>query len=203
MLPTKALLVIVILSSLALLYPGVTQPVLTLTGTIEKSDLVDVGIELIAEEQGNRQMLTMFSSMMGLDQLEGEVEAYHVTRSIWETAEELAKSQNLLVAFLVLLFSVVIPTCKLIMQLLYLIFPFLQKYITWCINLISKWSMTDVFVMALVVSYLAGRASGQMGELVRMTSSLEVGFYFFLAYSLFSIASTGLFNLHLKQTSKP
>jgi hypothetical protein len=52
--------------------------------------------------------------------------------------------------------------------------------------------MADVFVMALIVAYLAGSASGQMGDLLTMDARLEEGFWFFLAYCLFSIASTAM-----------
>jgi hypothetical protein len=57
-------------------------------------------------------------------------------------------------------------------------------------------------VMALIVAYLAGRASGQMGDLLTMRSELEVGFYYFLAYCLFSIASTLLFRATLIRDSR-
>jgi hypothetical protein len=52
--------------------------------------------------------------------------------------------------------------------------------------------MADVFVMALIVAWLAGSASGQMGDLLTMDARLEEGFWFFLAYCLFSVASAGL-----------
>ncbi len=57
---------------------------------------------------------------------------------------------------------------------------------------LSKWSMADVFVMGLLVAYMAGSASGQMGELLYTDARLEPGFYFFLGYCLFSIAVSGL-----------
>jgi hypothetical protein len=46
--------------------------------------------------------------------------------------------------------------------------------------------------MALVVTYLAGSASGQMGDMLVMDAQLEIGFWFFLGYCLFSVASTAL-----------
>jgi hypothetical protein len=52
--------------------------------------------------------------------------------------------------------------------------------------------MADVFVMALIVAYLAGSASGQMGDLLTMDARLEEGFWFFLAYCLFSVASSAM-----------
>ena len=59
-------------------------------------------------------------------------------------------------------------------------------------GVLSKWSMTDVFVMALLVAYMAGSASGKMGDMLQMHAQLEVGFYWFLAYCVFSIAASAL-----------
>ena len=39
---------------------------------------------------------------------------------------------------------------------------------------------------------MAGSASGQMGDMLTMDAALEPGFYFFLAYCLFSIVAGGL-----------
>ncbi len=115
----RALILVLILAAIALLYPGVTQPVLTLTGDIDKSRIASLGIDLIAGEGADsqtRQMLNMFSSFLGLDQIEGQLRAYESTRSIWGTVEELARTGNLLVAFLIVFFSLVIPVFKLLLQ---------------------------------------------------------------------------------------
>jgi len=50
--------------------------------------------------------------------------------------------------------------------------------------------MSDVFVMGLLVAFMAGKASDQVGDLLTMNASLEPGFYYFLAYCLFSIAAS-------------
>lgn len=70
--------IVSILIALALLLPGVTQPVLSLEGKIDKSKLAQTGIEMIADEgdRNTRNMLMMASSMFGLDKLEGEISAY-------------------------------------------------------------------------------------------------------------------------------
>ena len=112
----RLLVLALILISLGLLYPGVTQPVMTLTGTLEKSMVAELGIDMIAGEDADpqtRQMLAMFSSFLGFDQMEGQITAYHSTRSIWGTVNELATTGNLPVAFLIVFFSVVTPVLKL------------------------------------------------------------------------------------------
>lgn len=190
----KVLIVALILIALGLLYPGVTQPVLTLTGTIEKAQIATLGIELIAGEGADsqtRQMLSAISSFLGFDRIEGQLEAYRNTRSIWGTVEELARTDNLEVAFLIVFFSLVIPVFKLCLQLVALLVPGDQWRAPLLLlnGALSKWSMADVFVMGLLVAYMAGSASGQMGDMLTMDAALEPGFYYFLAYCVFSIAA--------------
>ena len=193
-----------ILIALALLVPGVTQPVLTLEGKIDKSKLAKTGIEMLADEgdRNTRRMLTMASSMFGLDKLEGEVSAYKKTRSIWGTVNELASNKNYLVALLVAFFSIVIPTLKLLMQLVYCLIP-MNKFkhkLGQVIQGLSKWSMVDVFVIALIVAYLAGNADGQMGELINMHAEFGTGFWYFTGYCLFAIAASSLIEIAPKNS---
>lgn len=195
----KILPLTVIVIALALLLPGITQPVLTLEGRIDKSQLAQVGIEMLAEEGdvSTRNMLMMASSMLGLDKLEGEINAYQKTRSIWGTVNELADNKNYLVAVLVAFFSIVIPTLKLLMQLLYMFLPVnkFKHMLGRVIQGVTKWSMVDVFVIALIVAYLAGNADGQMGELINMHAQLGAGFWYFTGYCLFAIAASSLIKI--------
>jgi len=190
----KLLVLLLIVVALGLLYPGITQPVLTLTGTVEKSKIAELGIEMIAGEGADaqtRQMLAAISSFLGFDQIEGQLEAYNNTRSVWGTVDELARSGNLPVAFLIVFFSLVIPVFKLLLQScsLFIERADLRVPLLTLNAALSKWSMSDVFVMGLLVAYMAGSASGQMGDMLTMYASLEPGFYYFLAYCLFSIAA--------------
>ncbi len=191
------LILVLMLISLALLYPGVTQPVMTLTGTIDKSELVDLGVNLLAGgSQGGQghQMLTALSQLLGLNQIEGQILVYDTTRSIWGTVEELARTGNPVVALLIVTFSLVIPVFKLLLQGLALLLPAtgVRGPVLQLNAVLSKWSMADVFVMALLVSYMAGSASEQMGDMLTMDAQLETGFWYFLTYCLFSIAASGL-----------
>ena len=197
-----------IVLALGLLIPGVTQPVLTLTGTMDKAELVELGIDLASGENasaGRRQMISGLSRMLGLDQVEGEMQAYAVTRSIWGAVTELAGNGNVLVAILIMLFSIVIPSLKLLMQLGYVALPAvtLRNWLQKAVGALSKWSMADVFVMSLIVAFLAGRAQGELGDLLLMESSLEAGFYWFLGYCLFSIASSHLFGALIERSEAP
>jgi uncharacterized paraquat-inducible protein A len=146
-----------------------------------------------ANSQGH-QTLSAISRFFGFDRIEGQLLAYQSTRSIWGTATELATTGNLLVAMLIVLFSVVIPCFKLCLLALSLVADNarLRRPVLWLNAILSKWSMTDVFVMALLVAYMAGSAAGKMGDMLIMQAQLEVGFYWFLAYCLFSIVASAL-----------
>ncbi|AQQ00102.1 paraquat-inducible membrane protein A [Pseudoalteromonas aliena] len=195
--------VLSIIIAISLLLPGITKPVLTIEGNIDKSKLAQAGIEMLAEEGDSRtrSMLMMFSNMLGLDKLEGEISAYNKTQSILGTVKELASNNNLFVAALVGLFSIVIPSLKLLLQLLYCCLPlngFKQK-LGLVICALSKWSMVDVFVIALIVTYLAGNAHGKSGELLVMNAQFGEGFWYFSAYCIFAIIASNL----IKTPAKP
>ena len=185
-----------IVVALGLLFPGVTKPVLSIEGNIDKSQLAKAGIEMLAEEGDGRtrSMLMMFSSMLGLDKLEGEINAYSKTQSIRGTVNELANNNNLFVAALVGLFSIVIPSLKLLLQLLYccLSASRFKNKLGVVICALSKWSMVDVFVIALIVTYLAGNAHGQSSDLLIMHSTFGEGFWYFSAYCIFAILASSL-----------
>jgi len=190
----KLLTLSLIAIALGLLYPGVTQPVLTLGGTVEKSRIAELGIEMIAgqdAESHTRQMLSVISSLLGFDQIEGQLQVYTSTRSIWGTVESLAGSGNLPVAFLIVFFSLVVPVFKLLLQgsSLFIAHTELRGPLLWLNAVLSKWSMADVFVMGLLVAFLAGSAADQTGDILTMHASLGSGFYYFLAYCLFSVAA--------------
>jgi uncharacterized paraquat-inducible protein A len=64
------------------------------------------------------------------------------------------------------------------------------------VETIAKWSMADVFVVALFIAYLAARASQAPSQgpdaapaLIAFTAHFGPGFYWFAAYCLFSLAS--------------
>ncbi|MCG9965503.1 paraquat-inducible protein A [Shewanella cutis] len=190
--------ILVILLSLALLIPGVTQPILSINGSIDKAKLTEQGIEQVArsfdEDLGHnsaRGMLNMVSGLLGLNTLKGEVQVLQQTRSIWSTVTELYNTGNGLVAGLVMLFSIIIPAIKLSLMLAQQSVSSiaLQWRIHHIVDLLAKWSMADVFVVALIITFLAGNASGGMGEILKTQAQFESGFYFFTAYCILSIVS--------------
>lgn len=196
MILTRKLITISLIAiAILLLYPGVTQPVLTLSGTVDKSKIAELGIALMTERDATaqpRQLLTAFSSFLGFDQIEGQLQVYKSTRSIWGTAEALANNGHLGVALLIVFFSLVIPIFKLLLQgaSLFIKKNELRSPLLWLNANLSKWSMADVFVMGLLVAFLAGGAAEQSDDTLTMHARLGSGFYYFLAYCLFSVAAS-------------
>jgi len=206
--PRFTTVLIITIISLALLIPGVTQPMLTLTGTIDKSEMTETGIDIIVDsmvgksmergtgkseedERGKaRRMIGMITGMLGLNNIEGEIEAYSKTRSITGTVKELFRSGNGVVGFLVMLFSIVIPVTKILLMLVgsYFYDSKNSRKAFLVSSAISKWSMADVFVIAIIVAFMAANASS-MGGLLDLEARFEFGFYFFLGYCIFSILS--------------
>ncbi|QYK12603.1 paraquat-inducible protein A [Shewanella rhizosphaerae] len=181
---------LVIIIALALLIPGLSLPMLSLDGQADKSKFAQTSIELMTEDSEVRGLLGSVSAFLGFNELEGQVEIYRKHRSILGTVQDLMQSGNLLVGIMIATFSVIIPTLKLLAQA---VLVFAQgstaNLLTRLIDAIGKWSMADVFVVAIIVSYLAGNAEDQMGELIIMHAQLEIGFWFFTGYCLFAIAS--------------
>jgi hypothetical protein len=206
--PRLSTVLIITIISLALLIPGVTQPMLTLTGTIDKSEMTETGIDIIIDsiveksmkkgkekseedERGKaKRMVGMVTGMLGLNNIEGEIEAYSKTRSIAGTVKELFRSGNGVVGFLVMLFSIVIPVTKILLMLVgsYFYDSKNSRKAFLISSVISKWSMADVLVIATIVAFMAANASN-MGELLNLGARFESGFYFFLGYCIFSILS--------------
>ena len=64
------------------------------------------------------------------------------------------------------------------------------------VEAIAKWSMADVFVVALFITYLAAVASQSAPAagppLVAFRAEFGAGFYWFAAYCVFSLASQQL-----------
>ena len=180
----------------ALLYPGLTQPVLTLTGTVAKADLMEVGKQVIIESPDTNALLeTVTEAVLSQIKVSGDIEAYNKTRSIIGTIRDLYNDGFVIVAFLVGLFSIVIPVAKGLMLLVAAV-PALstraRNSLRGFSNLVSKWSMADVFVVGVFVAFLAANAVQREGGLLTFNAELGSGFYFFLGYCLVSILASQL-----------
>jgi paraquat-inducible protein A len=171
------------LLSFILLYLGLTLPALTITLT----------------------------SRAGTPMGELEATVLDQTRSILSTIENLYDEELILVASLILLFSVIVPVLKglLVMAALGMRGGSASRRVVGILRRIGKWSMADVMVVAIFLAYLSTRYQedgvretlqlfGAKIEVLlssQMISSLEPGFYWFLAYCLVSLGTLDILDL--------
>ncbi len=141
---------------------------------------------------------------------------FYRSKSILEVVQILidtGKFDSMLVGFLILSFSVILPISKLSCNALYLLWNKVRKnkIIYWLAYKSGKWSMADVMVVAIFMSYVgfSGILDDQLGQLNRDTetvtsittnlTSLRPGFYLFLAFVLFSLILSSLLKEVIKK----
>ena len=113
----------------------------------------------------------------------GDVVLSFESKSVIGSISKLFENGDAVVAIVILLFSVLIPTVK-ILSLLFVSVFMESKFahgIVVFFKMIGKWSMVDVFVVATFLVYL----TVDKGDVSR--AEVEVGLYFFLAYVIVSM----------------
>ncbi|MFT4667339.1 MAG: paraquat-inducible protein A [Polaribacter sp.] len=132
----------------------------------------------------------LFQPIMSIDitpklPLVGEVTLYESIQSIVKTVDTLYENDNKLVAFLILLFSIIVPIIKAVVLLLILFVRKLssRKALYNFVHMIGKWSMADVFVVGVFLAFLATKSNDGFH------AELHNGFYYFLAYCLISLVA--------------
>jgi hypothetical protein len=208
--------------SLVLLIPGLFAPVLTIRGVLTRDGIAQVA-PMMLERGLNDDTLNALKAMMNptvvglleatggdlrqmiidkvtpsltasLQQSVGEVEVFQQTRSIVGSVRRLYEVGSPVPATLILVFSVVVPFVKIVL-VGWAIFAAhdTRRRTLALVEVIAKWSMADVFVVALFITYLAAMASqttpGAGPPLVAFTAQFGAGFYWFAAYCVFSLAS--------------
>jgi len=200
----KTIGLVLLLCAYILLIPGLTQPMLSVKGTVERQKLIDVGREIIKENQSGSSIISGLAEIV-IDNIKstGTVNAFDKTQSILGTARQLYESNHLLVAMLIVLFSVIIPVIKGVLILIsQLAIPVdLQRRVSSVNQAISKWSMADVFVVAIFVAFLAANGMEENDGLVDFNAQLDVGFYYFLGFCILSILATQIVNFRSKPAS--
>lgn len=138
--------------------------------------------------------------------------------SLLQTVEELYNDKRVLVAALIFLFSICIPIFKsMLITLAYFKRDSqLERQIYRFVSAIGKWSMADVFVVAVLLAVLstnhAETASSQQLVLFgfkidllissQTLSAVGQGFYYFVAYCLLSIFATQLGHSSIKTSER-
>jgi paraquat-inducible protein A len=163
-------------------------------------------------------LLTMFKLDMGMAvDVSGSILSSTLVNkelSLMATIQELWQDQRFFVAVLIFLFSVCIPILKtLILSLAYFTQNrMLESRLVSFVRSIGKWSMADVFVVAVFLAILstnhADTASTQTISIFGFKILFEVstqtmsavgeGFYYFSAYCLFSMLGTQITASYLR-----
>jgi len=128
----------------------------------------------------------------------GDIVLSFESKSVIGSIGKLFESGDVVVAGVILLFSVIVPVLK--VSSLLVISLFMQNDFAHTIvkffKLIGKWSMVDVFVVAVFLVYL----TANKGDISR--AEVEVGLYFFLAYVIISMLVSLSADKMLYQKSK-
>ncbi|HEY1302505.1 MAG TPA: paraquat-inducible protein A [Vicinamibacterales bacterium] len=216
---------VLLIASLALLLPGLFLPVLTIRGVLTRDGIAAMAPKILENGLDDETVTTLSAMMnpnvLAMAQAFGgdvrkviidrlspqitaalqsrmkEVEVYQQTRSIVGSVRNLYNVGSPVPATLILLFSVIVPVTKtaLVAWACFLAPPGRRTRTLRFVVAIAKWSMADVFVVALFITYLAAQATqatpGAPGAapLVVFTARLGAGFYWFASYCLFSLAS--------------
>ena len=185
----------------AMLIPGLTEPVLHIVTTLDKAELAAIGKDAIIQNANLPDFLMpMAIELINSVEVTGTVIIHDSAKSIIATSQTLWDDGNRLVAVLIVTFSVVVPALKLLL----VVFSYMWKnsMLGWRLKLISstmsKWSMADVFAVAMLISFLAIKSTEGTSALVENQISFEIGFYYFIGYCLLSILASQLMASGLK-----
>ncbi|MDM5272438.1 paraquat-inducible protein A [Sulfurovum sp. zt1-1] len=113
----------------------------------------------------------------------GDVVLSFESKSLLGSVVKLWEGGDIIVALVILLFSVLIPLIK-TLSLMFVAVVMESRFahgIVKFFKLIGKWSMLDVFVVAVLLVYLTGNGSDVSH------AEVQVGLYFFLAYVIVSM----------------
>jgi hypothetical protein len=222
----RLVVLVLLLASVALLIPGLLAPVITIRGVLTRDGIAQVAPMMLERGLSDETIATLKSMMnptvvgfleatggnlrkviidklapqitASLQKSVSEVEVYEQTRSIIGSVRRLYEVGSPVPATLILLFSVIVPFAKaaLVAWAVFLADGLRQRRTLAFVQTIAKWSMADVFVVALFIAYLAAQASATPTQgpnaapaMIAFTAHFGAGFYWFAAYCLFSLAS--------------
>ncbi len=141
---------------------------------------------------------------------------YYQSKSIFDVTRTLLEGRGIdlkIVGLLILLFSIVLPFFKMVLSGAYLYLKSFKnkKWVEVVIFYLGKWSMADVFVVAIFMSYIGfyGLINSQLGDFSGSSNSsavdtvnyskLSPGIIFFTAYCVLSIIMSTLIHKKMKR----
>jgi uncharacterized paraquat-inducible protein A len=212
--------------SIVLLIPGLFAPVLTIRGVLTREGIAQVAPMMLEKGLSDETVAALKSMMnpavVGFIEATGgdvrklvieklgpqltaalqksiaEVEVYEQTRSIVGSVRRLYEVGSPVPATLILLFSVIVPLGKgaLVALAMFMRDGRSRRRTLAFVETIAKWSMADVFAVALFIVYLAAQASAAptsgpdaVPAMLSFSAHFGPGFYWFTSYCLFSLAT--------------
>lgn len=179
---------IIVIISMFLLWNGLTRPMITLEAGVDRQLLIDEGKRLLQEQDLHPTMMMIAAQFLEGMRATGKTHVFNTTQTILETAKNLYNSNKWVIALLILLFSTVIPILKICLLLGTLWGRYSTKFLFFN-SLLSKWSMADVFALAVILACMVSSGSGASSSPLVFGTVLHAGFYWFLGYSIFAIGA--------------
>jgi hypothetical protein len=122
-------------------------------------------------------------------ELEGKFYFQYQCKSVLDVIHILFEANNYVVGIAILLFSIVFPIIKLIVSFVSMAIPSTHLFFVMraIIHKLGKWSMADVFVVAMFLAYLAFQ---NMSDQIQTDARVLPGLYYFMSFSVLSIISS-------------
>jgi hypothetical protein len=177
------LVITLITAALACLPSGLLSPMLEIGAAEHNLDIGEIPI--------SARVLGMNVQVEVRQAFEGDMYFYYQSKSVVELIQLLFRQHNWLVGSAILLFSVLFPLGKIISTYYMALRPASgNRSLSFFVEKSGKWSMADVFVVAVFLAYLAF-SNIQSG--IQTESNTLPGLYFFLSYCLLSIMASTFF----------
>jgi len=206
--------------SVLILIPGLFFPVLTVQGKLNPTGVADLAYKILDQgmtdsavqsfrplinpallpllDNGQNGLKGALVTAIGTQlsaQLKSKppIEVYDQTRSIVGSIRHLYSVGSYMAATLILFFSVVVPLTKslLVSWAVLQSNKEVRSRTLFFVETIAKWSMADVFAVAVMIAYLAAQASQSVSggaSIIEFNASFGSGFYWFAGYCLTSLA---------------
>ena len=212
-----------IVLTLGLLLPGLLLDVITVRGVLQPAGIAELAPKLLSDGISEQSVAAMrplinpallpilemapgglraalvkqLGDRIAVELRNGQpIEVYNQRRSILGSVRHLYSVGSSTAATLILLFSVIVPVGKAMLVSLAVLLPSAaaRRRLLHFVEMIAKWSMADVFAVALFITYLAAQATqappGSISaSVVAFTASFGPGFYWFAAYCVVSLAT--------------
>ncbi len=182
---SKPELVMLVLISFVLLAEGLVLPMIEIDARISRMSFTLLGENILFADQ-----VLYYKSKSIL-----EVVQLMLTQSRWDV---------FVVGILVLIFSVLFPVSKLVASVIYVYAEELRanKLMRFLVFKTGKWSMADVMVVAIFMSYIgfSGIITEQLKQIESLASGIDIlttnksslltGFFYFTSFAIFSLGVT-------------